>query len=1062
MKIFLRIVIGLFVTLILLFAGLSLYLTDERLKNILLPHINEAIGRDIEVEKVSFSLFRTFPRFGLVVENLTIPGDPAVQRGESREGRDLRGGDGARDSRDDSSVRTGVTAAGGTLASLQEMVLTVNLRPLLGGNLEVNRLDLDQLRFTYTVFEDGTTNLDRIMENLASDEPAAETESSMNIDLQSVTVRNSRIGYTDHQSDMTLLFTGLNARMSLTYGDLLVTDLDATVDGLRIVHQGDIIARNIPVALEQNSTVDFDNEIFTINTGVLNIQGLALDLSGTISEWSDEAILLDLSLKSSSDDFAALLDMVPDAYMEQLEGVETRGAFVVDTTIEGKAGNGQIPGFDALVQVDNGFLKYPGVEKPIEDIQIRLEANNTLVSIHEFTAKADINSLSVNGKINNPLEDNADFNLDIDFDLDLSTVERFYPLEGIRLAGAMVVNANATGEVAKSEDAHFNADVRLTNGFIKMPDLDEPVTDMNVVLNATQDLLQIQSFSAKAAGNSLSLNGTVTQPLDESRSRFNLTANLDVDLTSIPKFYPLDTDTLDVRGKLTFNGTARGLVAEAENAVLNGQLNLSDGFVRYHQLPKALEEITLRSVLAGEKITISRGSMRTGGNNFSATGDINRYLSDSPDINLLVRGVFILDEVQEFFDMQPFVNVLRGRAESDLRVSGPAMEPENLLFNGSLKVSDFHLESDSLDFPVRELNGDLNFSNQHVTLNSLRLKYGSSDFNLSGQVRHYKRLLEEEGDLAELRASFSSNKLNVDEIYEYEPLPEDVEKEPFPIELPRIRSVLDVDIKELMFFGVNITDIKGTVTADDKRVDITGAQAGMFGGSASGSMRWDVPQPDRTKITFNGGLENVRIEELFKQANPAGMRGAHQFFSGGFSTTIQYATELDVFLDPILETTRSDGNISMLRATMNNHPTQLRAANILRSPQLETLSLDNLLSAIKIEDSIMTLTDMNITSRDIGIVLNGTQHLVTEAINYRVTVVLPGNIANNLEPVLTSDGIEALKREDGKVVIPLRITGTTSNPSGGLDTEKIQAQITEYLRTRGTESIRNRLRNLFN
>lgn len=1059
MKIFLRIVIGLFVTLILLFAGLSLYLTDERLKNILLPHINEAIGKEIEVEKVSFSLFRTFPRFGLVVENVTIPQTSNVQRGETRDARNARGAEGGRDA---ASARTGTSAVGGTLASLQEMVLTVNLRPLLGGNLEVNRLDLDQLRFTYIVFEDGSTNLDSIMENLASDESAAETESTMNIDLQSVTVRNSRIGFTDHQADVTMLFTGLNAGMSLTYGDLLVTDLDATVDGLRVVYQGDMIVRNIPVALEQNSTIDFDNEIFTITTGILNIQGLALDLSGSLSEWSDEAVLLDLALKSSSDDFAALLDMVPDAYKEQLEGVETRGSFIVDTTIKGKAGNGQIPDFEALVAVDDGFLKYPGVEKPIEDIQIRLEANNTVVSIHEFTAKADINALSVNGKINNPLEDNADFNLDIDFDLNLSTVERFYPLNGIQLAGAMVVKANATGEVAKSEDARFDADVRLTNGFIKMPDLDEPVTDMNVVLNATQDLVQIQSFSAKAAGNSLSLNGTVTHPLDETRSRFNFTTGLDVDLSTIPKFYPLNTDTLDVRGKLTFNGTARGLVANVENAVLNGQLNLSDGYVKYHQLPKALEEITLRSVLAGEKITINRGSMRTGGNNFSATGDINNYLSDTPDINVLIRGVFLLDEVQEFFDMQPFVNVLRGRAESDLRVTGPAMDPENLLFNGSLKVSNFHLESDSLDFPVSELHGDLNFSNQHVTLNSLKLNYGSSDFNLSGQVRHYKRLLEEDGDLAELRASFSSNKLNVDEIYEYEPLPEGVEKEPFPIELPRIRSVLDVDIKEMVFFGVSITDIKGTVTANDKRVDVTGAQAGMFGGQASGSMRWDVPRPDRTKITFNGGLENVRVEELFKQANPAGMRGAHQFFSGGFSTTIQYATELDVFLEPILETTRSDGNISMLRATMNNHPTQLRAATILRSPQLETLSLDNLLSAIKIENSIMTLTDMNITSRDIGIVLNGTQHLVTEAINYRVTVVMPGNIANNLEPVLTSDGIEALKREDGKVVIPLRITGTTSNPSGGLDTEKIQEQITEYLRTRGTESIRNRLRNLFN
>jgi hypothetical protein len=1061
MKIFLRIIIGLFVALLLIFAGLSLYLTDERLQKILLPHINEAVGREIEVDKVSFSLFKTFPRFSIVVENMRIPGEEEVQRTESRDTRNTMTAESGRDERSMAAATPG-TGLAPTLASMQEMILTVNLRPLLSGNLEVNRLDIDRLNFTYIIFEDGTTNLDSILENMASEEPATENDGSMNIDLQSVTVRNSRIGYTDRETDLTLLLTGLDARMSLTYGDLLVTDIEADVEGLRLVYEGDFIVRNLPVSLRQNSTVDFNNEILTINAGTLNIQGLGLDISGAVSDWSAEAMMLNLALKSSSDDFAALLDMVPDTYKKNLEGVQTSGAFTVDATITGEAGNGLIPDFQALVEVNDGYIKYPGVEKPIEDIQIRMEANNSLISIHRFTAVADVNTLSVNGKINNPLEETADFNLDIDLDMDLSTVERFYPLDGIVLAGAMVINGNAAGEIAKSQEARFNANVRLVNGYVKMPDLDKPVTDMNIVLNATQDLVQIESFSAKAAGNSLSLNGTVTHPLDETRSRFNLTAALDMDLSTIPDFYPLDTDTLDVRGKLTFNGTARGLVAEAENAVLNGQLNLSNGFVKYHLLPKALEEITLRSVVADEKLTISRGSMRTGGNNFSATGDINKFLSDAPDINLLVRGTFMLDEVHEFFDMQPYVNEIRGKAESDLRVSGIVAKPEDLIFNGSLKVSDFYLQSDSLDFPVRDLNGDLVFSNQHVALSSLKLKYGSSDFSLSGQIRHYKRLLENDGPLAELRASFSSNKLNVDEIYEYEPLPIDAPKEAFPIELPRINSVLDVDIKELIFLGISVTDIKGTVASDDKKIDVTGAQAGMFGGRASGSMRWDVPQPDRTKIAFKGGLENVRVEELFKHANPAGFRDAHQFFSGGFSTTIEYATELDVYLDPILETTKSDGNFSMVGATMNNHPTQLRAAEILRSPQLQNLSLDNLLSGIKIENSVMTLSNMNITSRDIGIVLNGTQHLLTDAINYRVTVVLPGTIANNLEPVLTKDGLEALKREDGKVVIPLRITGTTENPAGGLDTEKIQAQIAEYLRTRGTESIRNRLRNLFN
>lgn len=1044
MKLFWRIAGGVLVGLVVIIIALNLYFTDARLKALVVPQINETLGREITVDHIGITFFRTFPSFGLSVKGLMIPDTdyiPELSPGER--------------------VRPEHVQA--ELASLNEMILSVEIFPLFSGNLNVNKLNVDGFNFNYIIFEDGSTNLDSLLEFMADDtsEPDAE-QSSASINLNSVTLSNSRISFDDRSTGTHFSVNGLGAFMSLRYAEKLETTVNAQAESIRFRSDGTTWINNLPVQLTQTSIVDTDNEEFQISDGRLRIRGLELNMEGMISEWSAESLLVDLRLESSSDDLSSLLALVPETYADQIAGVSTRGTATVKATINGRVGGDEFPDFNALISVEDGFLKYPGVESPIDNIQIRMEAGNELITISQLSAEAEVNTISVTGNIFNPLEDDASFDLNTLLNLNLATVERFYPLNGMQLSGLLNLDGNAQGVVSKADEAQFNFNLRLSDGFFKLPDLDEPVTDVQVQLNATQALIQIASLNAKAAGNTLALSGSIRQPLDETRSTFDVHSTLDLDLATIPKFYPIDSDTLDMRGKIRFNGTANGRVSTPEDAVINGTLVIENGFVKYHLLPQTLDEIKLDSRIAGERFVINQGSLKTGGNSFSASGDINRFMSDNPLINLNIRGIFELAEIDKFFDLRPMVNQISGRAETNLRVNGPATKPESLIFNGTVKVNDFFVDSDSLVKPIENLNGELLFSNENLNLTNLTFKMGESDYTLSGTLAHYMRLVDENStQLAELNATFFSNKLNIDEIYQWEPTPED-QQEPFPIELPRIKSNLTIDIREMIFFGVPITNLTGNVKTTDKQIAINNASANFFGGAAKGQMVWDVPQPDRTKITFKGELDNMRVEDVLKRFNPAGMADAHQYFSGGFSTAIEYITELDVFLDPILETTRTNGNFGMTRARMQNHPAQLKAAELLRTVELKNLSLDNLLSKVTITDNIMTLRDFNLTSRDIGVVLNGTQDIIQGNINYSVSIVLPGNLANNLIPVLTADGIEALKREDGKVEIPFRITGTTDDPSAGLDTERIQARITEYLRLRGTDAIRNRLRGLFN
>ncbi len=1045
MKLFLKI-FGAIVALIVIFIiALNFYLTDERLKEIIMPRLNEMAGREIQVERISYTLFRTFPSFGLVIEKLDVPDT---------------------ENEVDAGGRDGFTAQASerrSLASVEELLLTVELIPLIRGNVNVSRLDVTKPVFNYVVYEDGRTNLDSLLDFMEDEEEeVTEAQATTAIELELIRVREGRITYTDHQTNSFVSLRDFDSDISVSYDELLTTDVEATVGGLSVRFDGEQMLSDLPFSLRQRSVIDLENERVDIETGKLTIRGLELDMEGMIAEYTSDAVLLELSLNSSSDDFAALLELVPDSYKDQLEGVSTGGSLVLNANISGRLGEDMIPDFEAVLGVEDGFLQYPGVDSPIEEINIRIDARNEIVRIERFSARADVNSLSASGLINNPLEDDADFDFNFDMDLDLATIKNFYPLDDMELSGKLAMNGTTSGRVDDAENARFNAEVRLDDGFVRYVELDEPIRDMNVLLTATQDRVDITSFSARADRNTLSMNGHVLHPLDEERTRFNLEADIFMDLATLPRFYPVDTDTLDMRGEFTFKGTAAGRAADVENADINGTLSLRNGYIKYHHLPRPLDEIAFRADITRQRINIAQSSVKTGGNNFTASGRVSDYLTETPSVNLNVNGEFNLAELKDYVELEPYVSSISGIANMDLQINGPVTEPEKMRFNGLFRLSDFNVAGDSLPQPITDLRANLFFTEERAELRRLELKMGSSDFNFTGELRNYMRLLDEDPQqLATLNATFKSQKLHVDEIYEYVPPPEDAEPEPFPIELPKLIMNLDVEIGELIFLGVPITKISGQVATTDREIRINNAKAEVFEGKASGNVIWDVPQPDYTTLTFNGSLTDVQTADFFKQVQPAGRENLHEYFSGRFSASIEYKTEMDVYLDPVIPTMVSSGNFSMKQARMQNHPTQVRAAELLRTEELKNLRLDDLNSRFTIENSVMTLNDFNLTSREIGLELNGTQHLENEEIRYSAVVVLPGSLGRNIEPLITREGVNALKREDGKIPIPLRIRGTTDSPSVGLDNEEIQKRIQEFLRDSATDAVRNRLRDLF-
>ncbi|SMO51698.1 AsmA family protein [Fodinibius sediminis] len=1019
MKTFLKIMAAIAALLLVLVVGLNLYFTNERLQNLLVPYIEASVGRPVEVENMSATFFSTFPHPGVEVNKIYIPGNTEQD----------------------------------TLLTMDRLVAGVALFPLFRDEINITELQLDAPRFTYTIYADSSTNLDFMATDGDTEPPSSD---SYNIDIPYFRVSSGDLGYRDFTTNTTVRFESTSGDLSLTYADSIQSTIDVNIGGLHATVDSVNYLNGLPVHLTQKSTLHSESERLSIQEGTFAIRGLAMDLNGSLSSWS-QTLTVDLTFSSSSDNFGDLLRLVPESYSESIENFESRGSLDLGGIIRGPVTNDSIPRFDVRINVQDGYLKDPDLPQPVEDIQIAANATNELITIKTFNAIAGANTLHGSGTVNEPLEDSGTFAMDFVADLDLATVHQFYDITELnieRLDGQLNLDARAEGPLEEPEDVAFDGKAVLADGMLKYQEVPKAIQNINIDAAGTQELFTIRSLSLQAAENSLSADGQIQNLLDESNRYIAMDTNLRFDLATIKDFYPIDEDTLQMEGMLTAQATLDGRADQIEQAVQSGSINLKNGYVDYQKFDKPFRSITFESVLEGPRMTIVEGSMQSGDNSVQATGVINNYLSEDRTLNLKTRGNARLREISNYYDLAPDVRELTGNADFNLNVEGPANNPAAMAFSGKLTVADASMDGESLREPVSELNGTFSLTPQKATLNKLTFNMGSSDINLSGSLSSYMEYLKDEEDRTttpRLTGQYRGNYLDLDELIDWSDT-----TSTFNLELPDLNGDFSAQIDRMKITGVTMQSLQARATSTPSQINLTQASVTLFEGEAEGTMVWEIPDDRPSTFNFKGSLDSLRLESFFEEYPILGRDSQfYKFITGTFSSDVEYTTEIDSELNPLLPTTLLDGTMGMSKARIHNHPLQQSMADFVKINALRDIALDQWKSAISVKNNVLTISDLTLTSSDLGMELNGTQHLQTDKINFHVSLILPGRYKENIAPVITSQAANALTRKNGTIMVPLQITGTYENPSVRPDQSVIKPIVREYLKNKAGNTIRD-------
>ncbi|TVQ67835.1 MAG: AsmA family protein [Balneolaceae bacterium] len=1035
----LRIVLIIAGSLLLFFtvmiAGINFWLTDERLRSMIAEPLRETAGQEADIQSLSVTFFRTFPRFGIELKGVRIP---------------------------DSSGEEMILA--------DDLLVSLDLIPLLRNEISVSRLQMTGVFIHYRILPDERSNFDFL---LSREPESVGTGAGYTFSVPEIIIRETSLYYTDENTRTELRLNGLEADMAFFYGEHIQTDMALFLESLSFARDGTQWITNLSLSLNQSSVIRSEEELFQILDAELSIRGLALDLSGSVSEWSSGQPLLDLAFNSSSENFGELLRLVPPHFMENVSTIRTDGSLVLEGEISGRVTDDSLPDIGFRLNVSDGFLQYPDLPQGVEEISFNFSFTNDLAFLSHFQAVTADNRIRASGQIENPLSDSAPLHLDLNADIDLGTAALFYPLSNHRideLGGQLSLSGELSGNLHDPDSFTLSGLLKLEDGMLKFEDVPGRIEDFFFHAEASEERLFIHESGFRSGQNLFTLSGLISNPMSEQSRELDLKSSLRFDLESLRTFYPIDEDTLQMRGLLKSEIHLRGNPQrdDPERLLQQSRITVEGGYLFHIRLNQPIEELVFRAEGDGRRLAISEAGFRSGSNRLSFHGTLLEYLGDNPYADLTFDGLASLSSIAEIYSFEPWIQQLEGDAEMTIRSRGRIQEISTLELDGSLTVNSVSASGDSLFLPVTGLSGELTVTPEQMTLQDFRMFYGSSDIQLEGSVSDYMLFFRESNvnafnDIYDtnvypaINGIFKSNHLNFDELIDW-----DAEKsdDPYPVHLPNLTANTDIEITGITLFGLEIRDLHGTGTLSREKLALNRASARLFDGKATGSMTWNTTLPLATSVAFEGALEGVTAENFLRDTGFLGKNSTlYRYISGELNTRFQYQSKLTPSLDPDISSTKASGSFGMTGVRMRDHPIQRELSRFLNSTEFQTLTLDEWEAVYSIEESVMTLTGMSITSGNLGMQLDGSVHLISGELDYRATLLLPSRFKNGIASIISSQAASALELDDGRLAVPVLISGTIDSPRVGPDTQLIERIIRDRVRDGAEDLLRRLFRN---
>ena len=482
-------IFGIILLTIIILLIVAPFVFESQLKDLVKDTMNKNLNAQVDFEDIDLSMFRSFPKATLVIEDLSIINNEPFK--------------------------------GDTLALSDEVTLEMSVKELFKRSDEAKKIDQLSLNHAYInikVDSLGNANYDIAVEDTTT--TSTSESQPFSLDLKHYEINNSRVKYDDKSNKVSLEVKDLNHEgngdFSLdqseldTYSEALIS-LD--YDGVNYLNQN-------PISLDAVFQMDLENLKYTFLENEAKVNQLPLTFDGYV-QVNDDNTEMDLSFKTPSSDFKNFLAVIPEIYAKNIENVETQGDFVVNGRIFGKTDDTFIPKMNIEITSNNASFKYPDLPKSVQDINLDLKilndtglAEETYIDINKATFRIDQDRFSANGHLSN-ITENMLVDLALKGTVNLANISKAYPLELEQdLNGILTADVKTSFDMNSIEKERYQNVKSSGTATIKdfrysSPEIPNEVKIANADMNFNQGNVSVPNLKLTTGETDLTASGSL-------------------------------------------------------------------------------------------------------------------------------------------------------------------------------------------------------------------------------------------------------------------------------------------------------------------------------------------------------------------------------------------------------------------------------------------------------------------------------------------------------------------------------------------------------------------------
>lgn len=342
-----------------------------------------------------------------------------------------------------------------TLANIKKISTVLDLRELYQNqNVVLKAIAIDEPIIHLEYVNDSLYNWDIFNADDTS-------SSSLDLDLNSIAIKDGFFTYYDKPADFTFGLNNLNHQSKGKYvnGDLILDSKTETEE--LFVKYGDVAYINQWKVTQQGVLeLLLSDEHYKVVKNQLAINGLPIELNGDVSYKQDD-LVFNLEAISSSSEITDFLTLIPAVYQSDFEDIEASGKGIFEASYKGIYGDSSSPAFSVNLALTNGTFKYPDLPKSLESINLNLVVssadgtyNGTVIDLNPCQFKLDNNPFSLQLKASN-LEKDPRLAANAKGIINLSSIKQVLPLETEALEGTIQADFNIKGSSSSLEQKDF-------------------------------------------------------------------------------------------------------------------------------------------------------------------------------------------------------------------------------------------------------------------------------------------------------------------------------------------------------------------------------------------------------------------------------------------------------------------------------------------------------------------------------------------------------------------------------------------------------------------------------